>query len=282
MNTASEEKFGVYALPPRREALRLRAEKCKNTRLGRLGISYFRKRAFKNIKDPFDICVLPGLNARLWPRSSRCEKRVFAGQQIWDASERQALLGAFKNNRSEPFVFFDVGANIGLYSLILSAAARRANSPVRITAIEPDATNRQRLLFNIKASGADILVLPYAVSDKQGEGFMGGGGTNRGEARLQKDGKGNAVVLKTLQDICAETGTAHIDAMKVDIEGYDFRALTAFFSKAPQTLWPKLLILETGREETTPLLELCTKHGYIINTRTGINSILSRITIDRT
>jgi len=64
--------------------------------------------------------------------------------------------------------------------------------------------------------------------------------------------------------------------MKVDIEGYDLKALTCFFAKAPEELWPALLILETGREPTTPLLELCEQHGYTITKRAGINTILER------
>ena len=64
--------------------------------------------------------------------------------------------------------------------------------------------------------------------------------------------------------------------MKVDMEGYDLKALTCFFAKAPEELWPALMILETGREPITPLLELCEQHGYTITKRAGINSILER------
>ena len=278
MMTNPAPKFGHYALPEGREAFRLRADKCGDSRLGRWGISYWRKRAFKGLDGPFDVTVMPGVKARLYPRTNRCEKRVFAGQHIWDAPERAALLGALENSTSAPFVFFDVGANVGLYSLILAAKARenKLRKALYITAIEPDTTNRSRFEFNISASGANITVLPYAISDEEGEGVMGGGDVNRGEVKLQSGAAGTAVPIKTLHTVCKEIGTTHIDAMKVDIEGHDLRALTAFFKDAPQTLWPHLLILETGRETTTPLLELCAARGYTIHTRTGINSILVR------
>jgi len=273
---SSDAAFGAFALPAAREALRQNAAKYKDTRAGRLGISYYRKRAFKDLADPFDITVIPGVNARLWPRSSRCEKRVFAGQQIWDNAERRALVGAMKATNRKPFIFLDVGANVGLYSLILAAHARDAKIPTRILAIEPDATNRARLEFNIEASGADIEVLPVAVSDKRGSGSMVGGDVNRGEARLDTDSAASKVEVETLYRICTAHKLYHIDAMKVDIEGYDLRALTCFFAKAPEELWPALLILETGREPTTPLLELCEQHGYTITKRAGINTILER------
>jgi hypothetical protein len=62
--------------------------------------------------------------------------------------------------------------------------------------------------------------------------------------------------------------------MKVDIEGHDLKALTAFYKSASKKLWPKLLILETGRDPVTPLLEVCTGHGYTITKRAGINTVL--------
>lgn len=273
-------KFGHYALPAKREALRKRADKFASTRIGRLGISLYRKQAFKGLSDPFDVQVMLGVNARLYPRSNRCEKRAFAGVQIWDAEERATLAVALDASTIAPFIFLDVGANVGLYSLILAAHAKTTGKDIRIVAFEPDPTNRARLAFNIKASEANIQVLPFAISDEDGEGFMGGGDINRGEIRLQDnvddsdEENEQPVQIKTLYGVCEEQGLSRIDAMKVDIEGHDEQALTAFFERAPKTLWPRLLILETGRDATTSLLELCTGHGYTITKRTGINSIL--------
>lgn len=275
-DTSSDADFGAFALPAAREALRKTASKFKDTRAGRLGISYYRKRAFKDLPDPFDVTVIPGVNARLWPRSNRCEKRVFAGQQIWDSAERKALIIAMRNSKRKPFIFLDVGANVGLYSLILSARAREMDIPVRILAIEPDITNRCRLEFNMAASKAEIEVLPLAISDKRGSGCMVGGDVNRGETRLDTNGDTDTVEVDTLYGICKSEKIFHVDAMKVDIEGYDLKALSSFFTKAPEELWPGLLILETGRAPTTPLLELCEQHGYTITKRAGINSILER------
>ncbi|NNC37034.1 MAG: FkbM family methyltransferase [Acidimicrobiales bacterium] len=275
-DTSSDADFGVFALPADREALRKNASKFKDTRAGRLRISYYRKRAFKDLPDPFDVTIIPGVNARLWPRSNRCEKRAFAGQQVWDSSERNALITAMKNSERKPFIFLDVGANVGLYSLILAAQAKDTKIPVRILAIEPDQTNRARLEFNIAASNADIEVLPIAISDKRGKGSMVGGDVNRGEARLDTKTTTDPVKVDTLYGVCKSRKIYHVNAMKVDIEGYDLKALSCFFAKAPEELWPALLILETGRAPTTPLLELCEQHGYTITKRAGINSILER------
>lgn len=278
--TVPAPKFGTYALPARRETLRRKADLCANSTVGKWMISYYRKRAFKNLESPFDIAVMPGVNARLWPHGNRCEKRAFAGVHVWDTVEHSVLAQALAHSDETPFVFIDAGANVGLYSLLLSARAYDAGKPIRIVAIEPDTTNRGRLEFNTKSSqeitNTKIEVLPYAISDQDGEGEMVGGDTNRGEVHLGTNTTQNSVPIKTLLGICNQTGITRIDAMKMDIEGHDERALRAFFATAPQSLWPELMILETGREPTTPLLELCLSHGYTLNTRAGINSVLTR------
>ncbi|HFB54484.1 MAG TPA: FkbM family methyltransferase, partial [Hellea balneolensis] len=231
--------FGHYALPPRREAIRRRADKCRNTRMGRWAISFFRKRAFRGISDPFDIEIAPHVSARLWPRSSRCEKRVFAGHQVWDAQERAFLKRALANHDSAQgaFVFLDIGANVGLYSLFLAAKAKELAMDIHILAVEPDPTNRGRLEFNAQASGADIKIAPCAISDEAGMGSMGGGDVNRGEMRLvETDANGDPVEIMTLLDVCTRNNISSIHAMKLDIEGHDERALRSFFTHAPQAL----------------------------------------------
>ncbi len=37
-----------------------------------------------------------------------------------------------------------------------------------------------------------------------------------------------------------------IDALKIDIEGYEPEVLLPFFRDAPQSLWPNLLVIEDG------------------------------------
>ncbi len=275
MKTEPEAAFGTHALPEKREALRASAGRFGDSQLGRWRISHTRKRVLKGLAAPFDVEVMSDVRVRLWPHSSRCEKRVFCGQQIWDPLERAALTSALEQSETAPFVFLDVGANVGLYSLILAARAKQLGKETSIIAVEPDPTNRARLNFNIKASQANIAVVPFAISDTAGTGTIGGGEDNRGEARLI-DGDGDSVKVITLHQLCQDHQLSRIDAMKVDIEGYDERALKAFFETAPQALWPGLLILETGREPESTLLSLCTGHGYTVTRRAGINSILTR------
>lgn len=267
--------FGTYALPPAREAWRRKADGHKDSRVGRLLISHARKKALAGEDGPFDVEVADGVKARLYPVGNRCEKRAFAGVQVWDLIERTALKQAVQASQDQPFTFLDVGANVGLYSLFVNAYAKAAEKAARIIAIEPGVETCARLEANIAANQADIQIIRAAVSDEPGTGYLGGGDINRGEARLSaRSDKSETVVVDTLPRIARTLGLTRIDAMKLDIEGHDLKALTTFFEDSPKRLHPALLILETGPEPVSALIELATANGYTVAERTKLNTIL--------
>lgn len=272
-------EFGTYALPPEREAVRVKAREYNDTRFGRMKISRARKKAMAGEIGPFDVEVADGVKARLHPASNRCEKRAFAGPQIWDSVERETLRAAIQNGSESLFTFVDVGANVGLYSLFAHAYAKAVNRPIRILAIEPGMEICGRLEDNIAANQADIQIIRAAISDAPGTGYLGAGEGNLGESRLVAAISGQdseTVVIDTLARICRTQGLAMIDAMKVDIEGHDLRAMTAFFDDTPERLHPQILILETGKTANHPLVSLCEAQDYAVKTRTGLNTILEK------
>ena len=269
--------FGTYALPPAREAWRKKADGYKDTRVGRALISRARKKALSGDDGPFDIEVEDGVCARLYPSGNRCEKRAFAGVQVWDRVERHALKSAIQTHTETPFIFLDVGANVGLYSLYVNAYAQQADCAAQIIAIEPGVETCARLEANIIANNANIQIIRAAVSDAPGTGYLGGGEINRGEAKLSaQSGETEIVVVDTLPRIARTLGLKRIDAMKIDIEGHDLKALTTFFEDASKKIHPTLLILETGREASSPLIELCTANDYVVAERTKMNTILKK------
>jgi FkbM family methyltransferase len=270
--------FGTYALPAEREAWRKKADGYKNNRIGRALISRARKKALASEAGPFDIQIEEGVKARLYPAGNRCEKRAFAGVQIWDLVERQALKNAIETDKETAFIFLDVGANVGLYSLYVNAYAQKANRHAQIIAIEPGVETCARLEANIAANNANIQIIRAAVSDAPGTGYLGGGDINRGEAKLSARSESTeTVVVDTLPRIARTLGIRRIDAMKVDIEGHDLKALKTFFEDASSKLHPELLILETGREAVSPLIELCEANDYLVAERTKMNTILKKV-----
>ena len=272
--TDTTSPFGHYALPPGREAARVAAREAGDTRFGRWFISLKRKRAMQGEPGPFDVTVAPDVRARLYPTTNRCEKRALCGVQVWDAEERSALRDAVFERVAEPFVFLDVGANVGLYSLFVSAYAREAGRPSRIVAVEPSAEMGARLRFNAQASGAMVEHVAVAVSDAPGTAFLTSGGTNRGEGRLADEGERVEVI--TLLELCERLELDRVHALKLDIEGHDARALSAFFADAPVGLHPDLVIVELTNANRSDVVELASAQNYLLSEQTSLNAIFQK------
>ncbi len=143
-----------------------------------------------------------GLRLRLHPRHNICEKGVLFTPQLYDAPERAALATRIEKggHAGQPFVFVDIGANVGLFSLfVASCAGTRAN----IVAIEPDRENLRRLRFNIDANaGLPIHVVPCALGEAEGRLALEPHLTDRGGTRtrplsssLEEDSASNSTGL---------------------------------------------------------------------------------------
>ena len=71
--------------------------------------------------------------------------------------------------------------------------------------------------------------------------------TDRGGTRTRPDdGSANAVRVpsKTLLQALNEESVTSIDALKIDVEGAEDTILMPFFQDAPQSLWPRFLVIE--------------------------------------
>jgi len=274
-STEINPPFGTYNLPPRRERLRMTAARFSDSKPGRWRISLARKRAIKGLSEPFDVTVAPDVKARLYPSTNRCEKRALAGVQVWDAVERGALHDAIQTSSSErPFIFFDVGANVGLYSLFANAYAKEQGREIRLIAVEPSAEIGERLAVNAAASKAKIELVRTAISTEEGDVFLSDGDGNRGEGRLAETGE--SVPAITLLQLCENVAATHIDGLKLDIEGMDLLVLTQFFEQAPEHLHPKIMILELDAESAGPLIALAQAHNYLITNRTHMNAVVTK------
>ena len=269
--------FGQYALPAKRENIRLGAQACRDTRLGRWWTSFARKRAIKGLSEPFDVTVDKtfGVKARLYPSTNRCEKRALCGVDIWDYGEREALRAHIEaSDLNRPYVFLDVGANVGLYSLFAHGYAARTEQDIRLIAIEPSAEMGARLTVNAAVSKANIEINRYAIAAEAGEVFLSDGGGNRGEGQLADSGE--RVTALTFLQFCEAQNITRIDGLKMDIEGQDLAILTQFFNQAPESLHPNMMILEIDETSDAPLIELAQANNYLIVKRTRMNIVVTK------
>jgi FkbM family methyltransferase len=141
-------------------------------------------------------------------------------------------------------VFFDVGANCGIFAL---CAAKKVGPRGRVIAIEPIPTMVERLRFNIRANDlSNIDVVAAAVGDSSGTLTLHVDTDHLGRscAFPMVGYEPLSVPMRSLQSIVESAGVKKIDALKIDIEGHEDRALLPFIASAPREKWPKKIMME--------------------------------------
>lgn len=218
-----------------------------------------------------------GARFRLCPFDNVCERRILFTPQYFDPVERALL----DERIGENFVFVDIGANVGGYSLFV---ATRAGPTARVLAIEPQPIIFERLVRNIRENPVGtIKAMQCAVADREGELTLFIDRRNRGESsikylRPENQAGGQALVpARTLHAILLEERLDHIDALKLDIEGSEDLALEPFFRTAPRQLWPGIIIIERLESSLPPeLSRLLEFAGYRPIATTKLNVVLER------
>lgn len=225
---------------------------------------------------------------RSGPLDARYQGAAFRFYHQGSATERGALLNPDYNLEELTFlrahvreggVFVDVGANVGTYALAL---ARDVGATGKVIAIEPHPVTHARLAFNHAASGfGQVKLVQAAAGAEDGELLIETDGDNLGASHIvPRDASGKAIRVPSLrlQRILAEAGVAEVDALKIDVEGYEDRVLTPFFKQAPQALWPKAVVIEhlSKDEWQDDCIADMTSRGYAVAGNTRSNTLLAR------
>lgn len=204
------------------------------------------------------------------------------------ATERGALFNPDYNIEELDFlrahtpsggVFVDVGANVGTYALAL---ARHVGAGGKVIAIEPHPVTHARLAFNNAAAGfTQTRLVAAAAGPADGELMIETDGDNLGASHIatgQASSKAIKVPSLRLQRILDEAGASRVDALKIDVEGFEDRVLTGFFKEAPQTLWPRAVVIEhlSANEWQSDCIADMRARGYAETGRTRSNTLLAR------
>jgi len=126
-------------------------------------------------------------------------------------------------------VIFDIGANVGLYSLLAAAT----NASARIHAFEPTPEIAASFRENIRLNELqNIFLSRLGVGNKSGHAFlqrfMGGEDVYDGMNFISTKKPAHAnlpISVVTLADYCRQNEITRIDLMKMDIEGGEYDAL---------------------------------------------------------
>lgn len=163
-------------------------------------------------------------------------------------------------------VFFDVGANIGLYTV---PASLQVGSSGQVVAFEAHPALCRFLRDNVALnSPANVVVENLAVGAAAGELRIAFNARNPGETRIALAGElGDAISVVALDEYCAAHRIACIDYMKLDVEGYEatvLRGAECIIRASPdillQTEYEPLHLGRYGRAEE--LAELLFRWGF--------------------
>ena len=204
------------------------------------------------------------------------------------ATERGALFNPDYNLEELDFlrshvpaggVFVDVGANVGTYALAL---ARHAGTSGKVIAVEPHPVTFARLTFNNHASGTtQTRLVAAAAGPIDGELMIETDGDNLGASHIVT-GAATAQAIRVpslrLQRILDEADVTKVDALKIDIEGFEDRVLTVFFKEAPPSLWPGAVVIEhlSRNEWQQDCIADMIARGYSESGKTRSNTFLLR------
>jgi len=187
-------------------------------------------------------------------------------------------IGFLREKLHEGDNFLDVGANIGFYSLAVSDLVGKKG---KVISIEADPTNYDKLMINIKLNGKlNIKAVNMGVSDKIETLMLGicTIGNRGGNFFLRAGDEKVEVACCPLLDIVSAEKLQNIKAMKIDIEGYEYRVLSKFFLEAPATLHPELIIIEhipdLDKAAGGNCIKLLIDYGYIVLKKYGDNHVM--------
>jgi FkbM family methyltransferase len=272
MSNDLQKPFGAYALKKHQGQLLHWAQSLPLSWIGRRAALILRKAVLVQGQPIVDASV-DGLKLRLYMQDNVSERKFLFMPQFCDPYER----GLLKKNLAEGSIFVDIGANAGIYTL---TAAPLVGEAGKVLSIEPNPVVLERLLFNAALNGFEkrIIAEQSGVSDAEGSFDLTLDDTNLGGSSLvaaRSSRKINVPCFKLLS-IVQKHRLPKIDALKIDIEGAEDKALIPFFAEAPRDLYPKIIIVEDSTQEWKQDLPAALKKaGYTLQKTTRMNLVWS-------
>jgi len=149
-----------------------------------------------------------------------CGRGVMFAPQLYFWREVAYL----RRELSQGSVFLDLGFGNGFYSLLASPIVGMSG---RVVAVEDDPYWFNKYTRTIRENGIGNV---HAVQVRLGDS-------------VEAEADTIVVEYSPLLDVLEGAGIERVDAAKLDLEGSEFRVLSAFFRSAQYSLWPRLLMV---------------------------------------
>lgn len=227
-----------------------------------------RRQLWYAIRVPVVTPWLEGLRVYAYPRNETSRAIFVTGN--YEPNEFFMLSQVIRPG----MIFVDAGANMGLYTLF---AARKIGVQGRVLAIEPSTRECERLLKNVEINSlSNVRLVRNAVSDSCSDvDLLIADDEWSGHNTLGAFAYDTPLAIKEtvrtdgLDDIVLREGLSHVDIIKLDIEGAEFRALKGAVGILER--FQPLLLLELADRalchqgsSSSQIWDFCRQKGYRI------------------
>jgi FkbM family methyltransferase len=196
------------------------------------------------------------------------ESHLSRAVRTTEALVEQRLLDEMSSDGGS--VVYDIGANIGWYSLL---AARKVGATGMVVAFEPGLQNASLIGLNASTNGLSVTVVPAAVSDRDGWlTFLDKGSlmsridkddddaqASRRASRNERVKGATPVPVVTLDSWIAQTDSRPPTLVKIDVEGAEIGVLRGM-AQTLRSARPTLIIELHGTRDA--VLDLLDAYGY--------------------
>ena len=219
--------------------------------------------------------IYSGLNIRLSPFGNTIESKILLSSKIREEIELNEVKKAVRNKG----VFIDVGANVGYYSLFAAKFGAK-----KIISFEPNPVLCKRFKKNIELNKFEerINLFECALGDKKGNTRLHLNKNDIGSSSLLKNSLSTNFInveVFSLIEILETEDIKKIDALKIDVEGFEDKIMKTFFQKSNTKLYPKIVIVEDSAQNLWKwdMISWMYQHGYKFVKKSKSNLILKSI-----
>ncbi|RIK51018.1 hypothetical protein DCC61_03860, partial [Candidatus Microgenomates bacterium] len=140
----------------------------------------------------------------------------YGGMVVYTTYPDYEVVDGIKKNLPEGGTFFDIGANIGLMTLV---AAGIKNT--RVHSFEPSPVAYPRLSENINLNNLSSRVLIHQIAASDNDGWINFNDDKRSELShiSTKNEKGQKLKTTTIDSYSQKNNIKKIDVLKIDVEG---------------------------------------------------------------
>ena len=225
-----------------------------------------------NKENPIDINYHDIL-FRLYPHDNTIESKMIVSSRLREAKELKVISNYLRNGGT----FLDIGANIGYYSLMAAKLGA-----TRVFGIEPNPVVLNRFRENIRFNKFEkkIKTFQLGIGEKIENRDLYLSKVDLGSSSVVAENDNlDKIRIKILPlDVFLKRElVGRVDVMKIDIEGFEDKALFPYFKTLDKNLYPKLILMEDSsqKEWDQNILNWLLTNGYYVVARTRGNVLIS-------